>query len=98
MGRLSVKHADVIEWAGLKWGNIANHKKIIVQAEQARLMLEQTTDVHFRQAHLNLFQHLSILAGEQGDAAFYLASQAEGHPASLSWTLTQLNEHTKAWA
>lgn len=96
--RMTIKHAEVIEWARLKWGNIANRKKIIVQAERARLALEQTTNIAFKQAHLDLLHCLLILAGKQGDAAFYFASKPEDRPAPLGWNLTQLNEQTKAWA
>lgn len=96
--RMSIKHAEIIDWARLKWGNIANQKKIIVQAERARSALEQTADIAFKQAHIDLLHCLSILAGKQGNAAFYIASQPEDRPAPLGWTLTQLNERTKAWA
>jgi hypothetical protein len=93
---LGLKHSDVFDWAHVAWGNMANYKKKILQAERARVDLASRPSIS--PAHQTLLQHLRTLAGDVGTPQHFVEMLADRRPKALAWTLSELDTWTKSWA
>lgn len=92
---LVIQHRDVIDWAKLKWGNISNKKRIILQAEQTRSELMNAPTGGLRPRQEEVLHTLQLFAGNFGDSAYFIACKPEERPPVLKWSLPQLVAHIK---